>query len=67
MLEIAKTLARPFPFARVDLYNIDGKIYFSECIFYPDTGFEPFSPSEWDLKLGGMLQLPEKYIPGSSI
>lgn len=61
MLAMAKMLAGPFPFARVDLYNIDGKIYFSECTFYPDTGFEPFRPAEWDLRLGEMLQLPEKY------
>ena len=62
MLEIARTFAKPFPFVRVDLYNIDGKVYFSECTFYSDTGFAPFEPSEWDLKLGEMLQLPEKHI-----
>ena len=62
MLEIARVFAKQFPFVRVDLYNFNGEIYFSECTFYSDTGFAPFEPSEWDLKLGEMLQLPEKYI-----
>ncbi|EEG87029.1 hypothetical protein PROPEN_00698 [Proteus penneri ATCC 35198] len=30
MLEIAKQLATPFSYVRVDLYNIDGNIYFGE-------------------------------------
>jgi hypothetical protein len=61
MLELANTLAQPFPFVRIDLFNTNGKIYFSECTFYPNAGNAPFKPSEWDLKLGEMLQLPEKY------
>lgn len=61
MCEIAKTLAKPFPFVRVDLFNLDGTIYFSECTFYSNAGTAPFTPSEWDRKLGDMLRLPEKH------
>lgn len=38
MLEIASGLSTPFPMARVDLYNIRGKIYFGEITLTPATG-----------------------------
>ena len=38
MWEIAEKLASPFPFVRVDLYNIEGKIYFGEYTFTPFDG-----------------------------
>jgi len=59
MKQIAAKLARAVDnrFVRVDLYQIGGKVYFSEFTFYPNGGFIPFEPSEWDLKIGGMLQL----------
>lgn len=43
---------------RVDLYNINGKIYFGEFTFHHDGGFVPFEPDEWDYKLGEMIHLP---------
>lgn len=33
MLEVAESLAKPFPVVRVDLYNLNGKIYFGEMTF----------------------------------
>lgn len=60
MLEIASKLSTNIPFLRVDLYNIDGKIYFGEMTFYPASGFGRFTPDEWDYKLGEMLKLPPK-------
>ena len=33
MLEVAERLAKPFPVVRVDLYNLNGKIYFGEMTF----------------------------------
>ncbi len=35
----AKTLSRPFPFARVDLFVIQKKFYLSELTFYSGGGF----------------------------
>lgn len=52
MLEIASILSKEFPFVRVDLYNIRGKIYFGELTFYPWSGYVKFSPDEFDFKLG---------------
>ena len=52
MLEIAHILSKDFPFVRVDLYNVDGKIYFGELTFYPWTGYVRFTPDEFDFELG---------------
>ena len=61
-VEISKELSKPFPFVRVDFYEIDDKIYIGEMTFYPGGGFNKIEPLEWDYKLGEMLQLPEKMI-----
>lgn len=59
MICLAEKLAKDFPFARVDFYNIEGQLYFGEITFYPGNGMEPFTPIEWDYKLGEMLNLSE--------
>ncbi|MDF3059085.1 MAG: glycosyltransferase, partial [Rariglobus sp.] len=59
MLAIARTLSADFPFVRVDLYCENSRIYFGELTFYPGNGMEPFTPLEWDNKLGEWLTLPE--------
>lgn len=58
MIEIARDLSTPFPFVRVDFYNVDGKIYFGELTFFPNSGKPDFSPSKYDLVVGDMLELP---------
>lgn len=55
MLDIARKLSEDFPFVRVDLYNIDSKIYFGELTFYPWSGYVKFSPVGFDEKLGSLL------------
>ena len=62
MVRIARILSAPFPFVRVDFYSVEGKIYVGEMTFHPGCGFEKFSPSEWDLKFGDMIELPERSI-----
>lgn len=57
MVDIARLFSKGFPFLRVDLYEIDGKIYFGEFTFHHDGGFVPFEPEEWDYKLGEMINL----------
>ena len=56
MLEIARALSAPFPFARVDLYEVNGKPVFGEITLYPGNGLERFSPERWDAKLGGLIK-----------
>lgn len=60
MLKCAEILAKPFPLVRVDFYYSNGKPYIGEMTFYPAAGLKPFSPPEWDSKIGEMLLLPEK-------
>lgn len=55
MLVIAKALAKGFWYARVDLYNVDGRIYFGEITFAPDGGFARFSERRFDHEWGALL------------
>lgn len=59
MTEMAIFLSKEFPFVRVDLYEINNKVFFSELTFYPSSGMQPYEPIEWDKKLGDLLVLPE--------
>ncbi len=52
MVNIAAKLSEDFPFVRVDLYNIDGKIIFGELTFYPWSGYVQFNPDSFDEELG---------------
>ena len=52
MSEIAIKISKPFEFCRVDLYNINGKIYFGEITFVPNSGRTLIKPIEYDYKLG---------------
>ena len=58
MIKLAESLAKSIPFVRVDFYESGGKIYFGEMTFYPGSGFEEFSPEEWDKRLGDLIKLP---------
>ena len=58
MLKLAEQLSASVTFLRVDFYEINGKPYLGELTFHPGSGFEKFSPEEWDYKLGEMLKLP---------
>ena len=60
MKKIAAKLSKGYPHLRVDLYNINGHIYFGELTFHHDGGIVPFEPEEWDYKLGEMIHLPDK-------
>ena len=59
MVSLAEKLADNIPFVRVDFYEIGGVPYFGEMTFYPGSGFEEFTPEEWDYKLGSWLKLPK--------
>lgn len=59
MIELAEKLSKNIPHLRVDFYYINNSIYFGELTFFTCSGFIPFSPPEWDLKLGDLIKLPE--------
>lgn len=58
MIEIARKLSEDFIFARIDLYNINGKIYFGEITLSPNSGFDPDIKYETDLMFGQKLKIP---------
>ena len=53
MIDVAEKLSHGFLFARVDLYNIEGHIYFGEITFYPWGGYVQYTPDSFDFELGG--------------
>lgn len=61
--EKMKVLAKEYasmigsPFLRVDMYEINEKIYFSEFTFTPCGGMLPFEPLEYDKILGKKLDI----------
>ena len=57
MVMIAESLASPFPFVRVDLYNDNGHIYFSELTFTPSGGCMICFSEAVQLELGKQLSL----------
>lgn len=59
MKEIASKLSQNIPHVRVDLYDINGKIYFGELTFFHWSGFVPFNPEEWDYTFGSWIKLPK--------
>lgn len=59
MLELSRRLSKGFPHVRVDLYDINGHIYFGELTFFHFSGNVPFEPGEWDYKVGEWLKLPK--------
>jgi hypothetical protein len=56
MIRICQTLSKPFPQVRVDLYEVNNRIYFGELTFTDGGNLQTFSP-EYYLKLGAMMDL----------
>lgn len=56
MVWVAEKLAKPFPFVRVDLYNVDGRIVFGELTWIPQGASGFIYPESFDRELG------EKFI-----
>lgn len=60
MLEIAECLSdiEEISHMRVDLYNIDGEIYFGELTFTNGSGYQIYEPEKFDQILGEQWKLP---------
>lgn len=57
MRELAEILSSELPYARIDLYDCDGKIYFGEITLHPANGMDNFIPDEYDDVLGDKINL----------
>lgn len=57
MLKMAETLSKPFPQVRVDLYNINGKIYFGEMTFTAYGGLMNYYSDEFQRIAGDKIDI----------
>ena len=57
MITIARQLSEGVPFVRIDLFEVNDKVYFSEFTLCPASGFMPFVPKQYDRVIGDMLNL----------
>lgn len=60
MVQVARNLSKDVPFARIDLYEINGKVYFGEFTLSPGIGMNRFVPEQYDYELGDWLHLPNQ-------
>ncbi len=60
MIEIARKLSKPFPFVRVDMFYVGGKIYFGELSFTSCGGYTQWFNDKAQRILGDYLTLPKK-------
>jgi hypothetical protein len=57
MKQVASKLSKGIPQVRIDLYNVNGKIYFGEMTFYHHGGMMPFHPKKWDMIFGDWIKI----------
>lgn len=62
MIACAEILAKPFPEARIDLYNKNENIIFGEITFFDGSGYMHFEPDEFDYRLGKCMKLMERGV-----
>lgn len=52
MKSIVEILSEEFPHVRVDMYNIEGRIYFGELTFFNASGYMKYNPDSADYVFG---------------
>ncbi|MGF3182950.1 ATP-grasp fold amidoligase family protein [Facklamia sp. P12934] len=60
MINLSRRLSKDIPHVRVDFYNIDGKIIFSEMTFFHQSGYGKFYQDEFAEEMGAWINLPSK-------
>ena len=64
MRELSAKLSSEMTQVRVDLYEVNGKVFFGELTFFDSSGMEKFDPPEWDEIFGSWIDLPKEKITG---
>lgn len=59
MIELSKQLSKGIKFVRVDFYEDNHQVYFGEMTFFPMAGLGKFTPDDWNLRIGKMIELSE--------
>ena len=67
MFDAAAKLSAGFPFVRVDLYYVAGRIYFSELTFTPASGYITYEPKSVNYELRRMLDLSRPATGGNNM
>ncbi len=57
MWNIAEKLAEPYIISRIDLYEINGKVYFGEITFFPSSGMDTDITKEIDILWGKSVNI----------
>jgi hypothetical protein len=57
MVLLAESLSKGFDYVRVDLYNVNGRIYFGELSFTPYAGYMEFSDKDIDHEFGKLVNI----------
>lgn len=57
MKSIAAKCSKGMKFVRIDLYEIDGRVYFGEYTFFHGGAFWPMRPEHWEKDLGDLIIL----------
>ena len=60
MISIAEKLAIGIPEVRIDLYEINGQVYFGEMTFFSQSGWDTDITYEADKIMGERIVLPQK-------
>lgn len=58
MLEKGSLLSEEFPFARIDFYNLDGRVYLGEISFFPNNGFVKYKNTKMDSYFAERIVIP---------
>ena len=57
MKSIVEKLCKDYQHVRIDLYNVDGKIYFGEITFFSGAGFINIDNQEYSQYLSDLIDL----------
>jgi hypothetical protein len=57
LLDVCRRLSNGFSYVRVDLYYVDGRMFFGELTFTPGNGMAAFDPVESDYYFGKPLDV----------
>lgn len=61
MISVVRKLAVGHPHVRVDLYNVDGHIYFGEMTFFSGAGFIDMDSAELSQQMADLIPTDKKY------
>ena len=54
---LAEKISKNLLQARIDFYEVNGKVFFGEVTFFHHCGWTPFVPAEWDRVFGEWLDI----------